>query len=344
MLHHIYPRDQAGNGISRYGAQIDEIVGSDPVAGREIWHFELGYGGWRELWAADDWRKRHPNEAYVVTLHDPPVVCGKPFERFIGSRSFGAKVVRKVLDWTFGRLVVRRVVRGARRVIVLNRLAGPVVVKRFGLRREQVVALPHLPSLDQPAERPVVPSGPVRLLQFGVLVPRKGVEDLLAAFAQVADSSKAELTIFGAAAADNPGYEDRLQVLARQLGVADRVRFTGYGDNAAMRRAIEASTVVVLPYHSSDVIHASGPLLTAMALGRATVASDLAIFRDELEGEQYGRLCPARDVAALAQQLRSLVADPAEAERMGVAAYEHVYRKHSPDIIKQLLTDVYRSL
>jgi glycosyltransferase involved in cell wall biosynthesis len=344
MWHHIYPRGGSENGVSVWGRQLDALLKGADLPEAEVWHFELSYTGTDELWQAEAFRRQHPGVKYVVTLHDPPVVCGKPFERWIRSRSWPAKVVRKALDLTVGRMVVRRVVRGAAKVIVLNGLAKPMVARAFGVEASRIVALPHLPSLEAPAGPMREVHKPVRVLAFGVLTPRKGTEDLIRAVGQPALSGRLQLEVFGGARADNMGYEVQLKTLVGELGLGDAVTFTGYGDDAALERALLACDVVALPYHAADVIHASGPLLTAMAFGRAVVASDLPIFADELGQGGLGLMVPSGDVAALAARLHELADDPKEIIRLGGAAYQHIQKRHSPEIIKQKLLEVYRSL
>jgi glycosyltransferase involved in cell wall biosynthesis len=343
--HHVYPQDGSTNGVSVWGRQLDELMKGAGLPAQELWHFELGYTGTRELWLADAFRRQHPGAKYVVTLHDPPVVCGKPFERWIGSRAWAAKVVRKALDLTVGRMVVRRVVRGAARVAVLNGRAAPVVTREFGIAAERIVTLPLLPSVEPPAEPVGQSHRPLRMLFLGVLTPRKGVEDLLRAVALVTGPVKPELMVFGGARADNPGYADQLKSLAQELGIAERVEFTGFGDDAAMRQALLACDVTVLPYHPADVVHASGPLTTALAFGRAVVASELPIFADELErAEGIGVMFPAGNVTALAEALQRLVEHPDEVVRLGRAAYDYASGRHSPEAVRETLLEVYRSL
>jgi len=50
------------------------------------------------------------------------------------------------------------------------------------------------------------------------------------------------------------------------------------------------------------------------------VASDVGGIRDQIEDGVTGRLVEARDLRAFGEQVRALLDDPHEAERMGEAA------------------------
>lgn len=108
---------------------------------------------------------------------------------------------------------------------------------------------------------------------------------------------------------------EECRALARELGVADRVRFPGQVSNipACLRAAdcaVSASHSEGLPFN----------IMEAMRAGLPIVATDVKGHSDLLEGGA-GLLYPDGDGAAFATAVNRLLADGAERERLGRAAY-----------------------
>jgi glycosyltransferase involved in cell wall biosynthesis len=92
----------------------------------------------------------------------------------------------------------------------------------------------------------------------------------------------------------------------------------GFVDNQLFSDITNASDVTLLPYRH---VTGSGVLLASLTLGTGVVASDLAFFREILEGhEGAGRLAPVEDAAALAAAVEEYLSMPAEDRRRAVTA------------------------
>jgi glycosyltransferase involved in cell wall biosynthesis len=84
--------------------------------------------------------------------------------------------------------------------------------------------------------------------------------------------------IFAGAPIEGRGERaDELQAAARELGVADRVRFTGYVPEAELTRILAATDIAACPFRD---MAASGSLATWISTGRPIVASDLPALRE----------------------------------------------------------------
>jgi len=153
--------------------------------------------------------------------------------------------------------------------------------------------------LDDPDLEPIV--------SVGRLEPVKGFSTLLEAFADLHESRpETRLVLVG----KGPDRE-RLETLARELGVADSVSFPGYTDNpyAYMSRA----SVYVL---SSEVEGLPTVLIEALACGCTIVSTDCQYGpREILEDGRYGRLTPVGDAAGLADTIGNALDDPRQPER-----------------------------
>ncbi len=335
-VRHFGPKDKGNNGVAKYSTIIDGIIDTLPKHLNNIEHFELGYTGHRELWMALSAIRKH-NSKIVLTLHDPLIVTGKPFYKYLPGSFLIVKLIRKVLDVSFGKLIIREVVRKASAIIVLNPLAKPEVAKRFNVPPQKIHSLP-LPPLLQSA--PSANSKGFNILTFGNLSPRKGVDLLIEAFAGAfADDKRASLVVVGGCKGEEK-YMQKLEAMSHGMNVA----FKGSLSDNDLATDIGKANVVVLPYYDPGIIHASGPLIAAMAAGKAVVASRIPIFEGVMEDGKTGLLFEEGDASDLKIKLLELKNDQALAKRIGQAAEQHIRKYHNLDIIKKQLITTYESL
>ena len=123
----------------------------------------------------------------------------------------------------------------------------------------------------------------------------------------------------------HPGEADRARVeaLARECGVSDRLEITGLIPQRRSRRGSRDATMLVLPNTASTISERyTSPLklFEYLALGRPIVASDLRV---DSRGPAPGRtalLVPPGDAAALAPAIERLAGDSALSRRSARAA------------------------
>lgn len=137
----------------------------------------------------------------------------------------------------------------------------------------------------------------------GRLNERKGVFDLLEAFARLESAGRLEFTGDGPARA---GLERR----AAELGVGERVAFLGAVGHDGALDAIASADALVLPSYAEG-----SPLsvIEALALGTPVVASRVGGIPDLVA--ESGHLVAPGDVAGLAEAMGSLASLPAAARR-----------------------------
>jgi len=157
------------------------------------------------------------------------------------------------------------------------------------------------------ADFPYAPDGrpAARVLAVGRLSREKGFAYLLRAAAELRRRGvPIEVEILG----DGP-EGPALRALATSLGIGDRVRFGGWVPFRDVHRAMQQATVLV---HPSAGLGDGLPnvIREAMALGTPVVASRIAGIPEALDDGRCGILVPTRDVAALAEGLARLLADP----------------------------------
>jgi GalNAc-alpha-(1->4)-GalNAc-alpha-(1->3)-diNAcBac-PP-undecaprenol alpha-1,4-N-acetyl-D-galactosaminyltransferase len=174
-----------------------------------------------------------------------------------------------------------------------------------------------VPGPDQvgyPASR----RGQRTVLGIGRLVPQKGFDLLIAAFAGiVARFPDWELIIYG----EGPDRA-RLEQQVRDLGLGARVSLPGTTTNVA--GVLRQAGLFVL---SSRYEGFPNALAEAMACGVAVVATNCPGASAELIHHGVdGLLVPSGDVNALSQAMSQLMADEAERARFAVRATENLER------------------
>lgn len=131
----------------------------------------------------------------------------------------------------------------------------------------------------------------------------------------------------------------RLEALAENLGVADRVVWEGWSDDA--RAQLGALDVFVLPSRFEGFPLA---LLEALLARSAVVAADVGSVPDVVRDEETGLLVPAEDPAALADAIRRLLADRDLRRRLGEQGRRLVLERFTADHMAQGFDRIYREL
>lgn len=256
------------------------------------------------------------------------------------STFFGVELTWAESQLRFLNPAVRRIVDGSDGVTVisshtaaaLERIApgvGPRVIP-FGAASHPGEATPL------PERRP---GEPLDLLFIGRLVERKGVRVLIEALSR---GGSDRLTVVG----EGPERQ-RLEETVRDLGLDDRVRFTGSIPSEALRRTLAKSDALVLPAvrdAKGDVEGLGVVLIEALLAGRPVIASRSGGIVDIVRHEETGLLVEPGDPDALAAAIARYRDDPGLARTLAAKGREHVQAEFSWDRIIDRLEDLYREV
>ncbi|MGH2997347.1 MAG: glycosyltransferase family 4 protein, partial [Gaiellaceae bacterium] len=164
------------------------------------------------------------------------------------------------------------------------------------------------------------------LLCVGRLIPIKGHIVLLRAFAE----AKREVPDLVLDVAGRGPLEPALKALARELGVADSVRFLGYV--APVQAAIERAAIVVVPSMGEGFGMVA---LESMERGRPVIAAEIGGLGELVQDGVTGLLVTPGEAEPLRRAIVELASDPELARRMGAAgrarALEHFQQERCTD-------------
>jgi glycosyltransferase involved in cell wall biosynthesis/phosphoheptose isomerase len=171
-----------------------------------------------------------------------------------------------------------------------------------------------------------------RLLLVGRLVERKGFDLAVRALAELPG---VELDIVGGPAADGLDADPeavRLRRIADDLGVADRVHLLGQLPHEVMPEVYRGADVVLaVPWYEPFGITP----LEAAACARPLVGTAVGGLLDSVDDGVTGVLVPPRDVPALAEAVRGLLADPDRRAEMGRAARRRAVQRFDWDVVAE---------
>ena len=216
----------------------------------------------------------------------------------------------------------------------LRRIAYPraasVVVQTEGVRAWAEQLNPRVAVIGNPVAASVEPdrARAHEIVAVGRLVPQKGFDVLVRAFATLATPWR--LTILG----EGPARRE-LESLIDRLGVRDRVALPGEVHD--VRARLRSAAVFVLASRFEGFPNA---LLEAMAEGTAIVATDCRSGPAEILRDcPSAALVPVDDAPALADALARMLADATLRDRCGTEA-RAVASRFSPATIASTWEDV----
>ncbi|CAB4887308.1 unannotated protein [freshwater metagenome] len=257
-----------------------------------------------------------------VFLNSSPLVC-----------TFHAQLVRqRFLEPLYGRLRSRLFDQMAAILVSGEAMAStPELANHVG--KVRVLPFGVSPRLVGSGAVHQHYTGPIRLLFVGRLVYYKGLDTLLRAMAMVPNAT---LRIVG----DGP---DRaaLEALSAQLGLADRVEFSGFLYDRELALSYGAADVFVLP--SNSKAESFGMAMSeAMANGLPAVSTSLGTGTDWVNlDEVTGLVVPPDSPPDLATAIGRLQ-DPELREALGIAASQRAHDLFSFDKHVDELVSVYQ--
>lgn len=163
-----------------------------------------------------------------------------------------------------------------------------------------------------------------RLLCVASLTPRKGHAVLFRALARLPATLRWQLRCVGSPDLD-PVIAAALRWLAEELGLADRITFTGQLAATALAAEYHRADLFVLPSHYEGYGMA---LAEALARGLPVVSTTAGAIPDTVP-TAAGLLTPPGDVAALAEVLQRIMSDARLRDRLAAGA--RAARRDLPD-------------
>lgn len=210
---------------------------------------------------------------------------------------------RRTFEWK----LLTRLFKAADRVIAIDsRTADALTSACPGVT---VDLIPNCVAIEPPTSEIAERRSSKGVLFVGWVLPSKGIEELLQAWATVRRPAWT-LRLVG-------GYDDDyLSDLRSRLPFTEDIEVLGELEHPAVLDEFRTCAVFVLPSHTEGFPNV---VVEAMATGAPVIATDVGAIPDMLEGG-CGITVPARDATALVDALESVLSDTDFADRLGKAA------------------------
>lgn len=249
---------------------------------------------------------------YIITVHGLP---RSPVQ--------GEGIIRNVYS-IYNRTLGRWVLGGAAMVTGISRSIVDEL-GAMGVDPERVVMVHNGIDLSRACTGDIpglldrfglIPQGYV--LAIGALHPRKGFQVLVRAFAGLSADKELKLVIVG----NDAGYAIVLKKLVNDLGLQDRVVFTGYMDDREKATLIANSRVLAVP----SLVEPFGLVtLEGLCGGACLVVSSADGLKEIVRSGIDGEVCRPGDVGSLRSAMQKVLDDPELARR---------YRENGPARVK----------
>jgi glycosyltransferase involved in cell wall biosynthesis len=228
-----------------------------------------------------------------------------------------------------GARVLQRVAVRAHRFVAVSRASVAEAVD-LGVAPDRVVLIPNAALLS--GDERDRPAGAGEFLLFvGVLRRGKGLDVLLDALARA--TTAPPLCVVG----DGP-ERAALETQARELGIADRVRFVGEVADPSPYYA--RARLFVFPSWAEGL---SNALLEAMSYGLPVVATRIGGNVDVVEDGVTGLLVEPGRPADLAAALEHVLRDESLAQRLGAGARAVIRAEYTLERTAERYLQLYRS-
>jgi glycosyltransferase involved in cell wall biosynthesis len=300
----------------------------------------------RGEWDLDSaWRIRHlaHSGCDLVHTHDAHTHTLARLAQALGMRT--PLAVHRRVDFPIAPGAFNRwkYLRGVTAYLAISRTIGRRL-EQLGVDPERIHPVPssvNLETLDREASLPLPkglhPPEPDEILFtcVGALEEEKGQHFLLSCIPPLLQAHPRLLFYF---LGEGP-WREKLEQLARTLGVADRCRFPGYITPVAP--VLQRSAGVVLPTLSEGL---SSSALEAMALGIPVAASATGGLPEIIDSGENGLLFSTGDVDGIQLALRRLIEDSELRTLLGEKARSKVRARFTSEIMVEATERVYQSV
>lgn len=242
----------------------------------------------------------------------------------------------------YDRATWKAVLRKADRVVVATSQEFKEA-SRFGAPPNRIKVIP--PGIAIPGVEKKPTTSPLKLLFVGRISPSRNVHDIIRAVAIAAKSVPVELSIVGGeerlSSWERPGYYQDLVTLSSDLGLSDRIKFTGplYGQSLEEMYNTADVFVYVSSYESFGQ-----PLLEAAAHRLPVISTPVGAAVDLVVPGKTGFLVEVGDVSAIAQHVLGIAENRNTLPAMGKRLIDIVRTKYDWTKILLAYRELYEQL
>lgn len=240
--------------------------------------------------------------------------------------------------------IEENLVKASQAVICCSRYMKDEVARLFSVDAGRITVIPNGVSFSSKTKGwyrglniPGISEDDRLVFFIGRLVAEKGVSTLIKAFSLVAKEKREVKLVVG-----GKGPQEReLKELASQLGLGDRVVFTGFLSDRQRDALYHWAEVAVFPswYEPFGIV-----ALEAMAAGTPVVVSDVGGLGEIVEDGVTGLKVPPMEVEALGQAILKILEDQELAQNLRRNAYRCLENEYNWERVAQATAELYMTI
>lgn len=180
------------------------------------------------------------------------------------------------------------------------------------------------------------------ILFYGMLIQRKGIDDLLYAFKQIVDEipTNVNLVLYG----DDYDSEEKIEQKIERFGLTNRAIYNGWLTNENKKNVFKEAMMNVLPSYNEGL---PMTILETMGYGIPNISTNIAAIPEAIDGDKNGILIRPGDREALKNALKKIVTNDKLRWEYSQNAYNKAKEKFSLkyhlETLKQIYSELYTS-
>jgi glycosyltransferase involved in cell wall biosynthesis len=228
--------------------------------------------------------------------------------------------------------------RGASRLVVVSGSLEDYLVER-GFDADRISEVPNGVPVSDRRRRTYTPGEELALGTVALFRPRKGVEILLDAMAQLR-AAGLHIRLHAVGPFETPGYERSVKQLAGRLGLQDSITWTGFSSDISSE--FSRMHVFVLPSLFGEGMPMV--ILEAMAAGLPVVSTRVEGIPQVVRDGQDGLLTESANAHCLADALARFANGTVSAAAMGDSGWHRQRENFSDSVMAARVAKIYREV
>lgn len=233
--------------------------------------------------------------------------------------------------------IVKRIFNSADCMIVLGDNWKPFMLSVMGKENADKIKVLH--NAVKVPNRDMYNINAKNILFYGMLIQRKGIDDLLAAFKQSIPEipNDVNLILYG----DDHDSPESIQDKIKRFKLNDRVKYLGWMTDQNKKKVFSNTMINVLPSYNEGL---PMTILESMSYGIPNISTKIAAIPEVIKNGNNGYLINPGDVDALSQKLIKLINDKELRKIVSQNAYNVAKKDYSLQSHFDRLMKIYKSL
>ena len=226
---------------------------------------------------------------------------------------------------------------GATQLIAVSSSLKDYLLAR-GIKNTRVTVVPNGVPVLRPEPAWQTPTQEWVIGTAALFRPRKGIEILLRSLRQLLDLGL-NVRLKAVGIFESTAYEVSVKNLAKQLGLTDKIEWTGFSND--VQSEMETMHIFVLPSLFGEGLPMV--VIEAMAVGIPVVASQVEGIPEVICGQEFGLVVRPNDINSLTIGLKALILKDISAASIARAAQTRQRNHYSDVAMAKAVAAVYQT-